>query len=120
MPKRKKSLRHNSGKIRWSLLNFKSMECLARVLEVGAVKYSRDNWMIGLTKKEVIDSMFRHLIALKEGKKYDTDTGVHHLGGLLANCMFYGFHFVKHSIDPKLDWNKHLKNVRKRYRNRKK
>lgn len=35
-----KSLRYNDGKPQWSLVHFKSLEPLARVMEYGAHKYS--------------------------------------------------------------------------------
>lgn len=35
-----KALRYNDGKPKWSLIDFKSLEPLARVLEYGAHKYS--------------------------------------------------------------------------------
>ena len=39
--------RFNAGKLQWSMVDFKSLEDMVRVLEFGAKKYSRDNWKKG-------------------------------------------------------------------------
>ena len=60
-----KALRYDSGKLDWTLIDFKSIEPLVRVMEYGAKKYSRDNW-----KNQCDDPMqhircaFRHLVAI--------------------------------------------------------
>lgn len=112
-----KADKFNSGKSQWSLVHFTSLLPLVRVLEAGAAKYSRNNWMKGLTKEECLDSMQRHFIELKEGNEYDEDTGVHHIGGVLVNAMFYSFHHVKDVIKPGIVWVDKLNNLEKIYKN---
>ena len=41
---KEKGSRFNQGKLRWSLVHFKSLEPLVRVLEFGAKKYGDYNW----------------------------------------------------------------------------
>jgi len=43
-----KALRYNTGKLRWSLVHYRSLEPMVRVLEFGATKYSPDNWKLGM------------------------------------------------------------------------
>ena len=92
--KNEKSLRYNIGKPRWSLLNFQALVPLVRVMEYGCIKYSSENWKKGLDKKEILDSLTRHLTALIDGQEHDEESKVHHIGHIMANCMFYSFHHV--------------------------
>lgn len=86
-----KGSRFNEGKLRWSLVHFKSLEPFVRVLEFGATKYGDYNWQKGLNKKEILESMMRHLTALFDGEKYDKESGLHHIGHIICNGMFYIF-----------------------------
>ena len=52
-------LRYNTGKLKWSLVDYPSLEPLVKVLEFGAEKYSVDNWKQGLQTKEIIESINR-------------------------------------------------------------
>ena len=87
-----KSDRFNEGKIKWSLVHFKSMEPMVRVLEHGAKKYSPENWKVGLDEKEILESLSRHLFALMDGEKLDKESGLSHIGHIMCNAMFYSYH----------------------------
>jgi hypothetical protein len=84
-------LRYNNGKLRWSLVHFKSIEPLVRVLMFGATKYDDNNWKKGLPPKEVLESMQRHLAALIDGEINDPESGLPHIGHIQCNAMFYQF-----------------------------
>lgn len=84
--------RHNAGKLRWSLVDFESMEDMLRVLEFGAGKYSPDNWKLGLNKDELLESAIRHLMALMRGEEMDKESGLPHNGHVMCNMMFYSFY----------------------------
>lgn len=86
-----KSQRFNVGKIKWTLVHFKSISGLARVLEFGAKKYSKDNWKIGLDKEEILDSLTRHLAALIDGEICDEESLLPHIDHIMANAMFYSY-----------------------------
>lgn len=68
---------------------------LAKVLEYGAKKYSKDNWKKGLPYTEVIDSLTRHLLAFKDGEDVDPESGCLHLGHVAANTMFLTYYLLK-------------------------
>lgn len=116
----KKGLRYNNNKTRWSLVNFNSFEPMLRVLMYGAHKYSlfknkkgklirgvdisvedskqltliesgADNWKKGLDKKEILESMMRHLSALIDGEELDPESGLSHMGHIQCNSMFYNY-----------------------------
>lgn len=90
-----KALRYNEGKPRWSLVHFKSLEPMVRVLMYGADKYAVDNWKKGLDEKEILDSLQRHVAALIDGQQLDEESGLPHIGHILCNCMFYYYHHGK-------------------------
>lgn len=113
-----KALRYNEGKPKYSLIDLEAFEQCARVLDYGAKKYTiyvdkggneikgsevtlmsetlkvkhsgRDNWKNGLKKSEVLDSMLRHITALRNGEELDPESGLSHIGHIQCNAMFLG------------------------------
>lgn len=81
-------VRENEGKLRWSLVDFESLEVMVRVLEFGEKKYSRDNWKHGLKTTEIIESLLRHVFAVLRGEYIDTESGLPHTGHILSNAMY--------------------------------
>lgn len=88
----KKALRYNEGKLRWSLVDWKSMEPMVHVLEFGAKKYEEENWKKPMDKKQILNSAMRHLIAMMNGEEIDPESGLSHVGHLMCNAMFYSYH----------------------------
>lgn len=122
------ALRYNEGKPQWSLVDFDSLEPLVRVLEYGAHKYSifeskdgklikgadisieeakdlelissgKDNWKLGFSDKlKILESLFRHLKDLMKGELNDKESGLPHIGHILANAMFFSYHTKQNEI----------------------
>lgn len=88
-------MRFNEGKLQWDLVDFESLHDLVRVLERGAIKYSKDNWKQGLPMREQCASMMRHLTALMSGEINDPETGLPHWAHIQCNAMFMA-HTMKH------------------------
>lgn len=86
-----KAIRHNEGKLNWSLVHYKSLEPMIRVLMYGAKHYSPGNWKKGLNRKEILESLQRHLAALMDGEQIDSESNEHHIGHIFANAMFYTY-----------------------------
>jgi hypothetical protein len=86
-----KALRYNQGKPKWSLVHYKSLEPMVKVLMYGADKYAVDNWKKGLDRREILDSLQRHVTALMDGQEVDPESRLHHIGHIMANCMFYSY-----------------------------
>jgi len=84
-------LRFNEGKPKWGLVDFASLIPMIRVLEHGAEKYAVDNWKKGMPPREVLECLQRHLAALFDGEKDDKESGVPHIGHIMANAMFYSY-----------------------------
>jgi hypothetical protein len=61
-------------------------EAIARVKEMGAIKYNDGNWRLGnKPDDEYWNSMFRHLGYIFGGEDYDPDTGCLHLAHAVWN-----------------------------------
>lgn len=91
MKEKEKALRYNIGKPKWSLVHYKSLEPLVRVLEFGANKYARDNWKKGLDLQEILDSTQRHLAAMIDGEEFDKESTLPHSGHIMCNMMFFQY-----------------------------
>jgi len=78
-------------------INMRAFEEMAKVLEFGAEKYDRNNWMKNAADKcELIDSLERHVAALLDGEELDPDSGLHHIGHIMCNVMFIHHHFNRY------------------------
>ena len=83
--------RFNQGKLKWSLVDFESLEDMVEVLEYGAKKYSAHNWKRGLKTTEVCESLMRHLFAYLNGEDNDPESGCSHVGHIQCNAMFLAY-----------------------------
>lgn len=77
---------------RWTLIP------LINVLEFGSAKYSADNWKKGLNRDELLESMQRHVDELTEGEELDKESQLHHVGHIMANCVFYYWFHIKNKF----------------------
>lgn len=101
------ALRFNEGKP-WLSEVFKfgkGLEHLARVMELGAIKYELDNWLKGgKPSSEYLDSGARHLAALARGDEYDPESGCHHAAHVVWNMLAYlTLNFEGPTLDPEFD-----------------
>jgi len=85
--------KHDTGKARWDLLPYESVEYIVDVLTFGAEKYAPDNW------KKVPDPMnryfaaaMRHLVAHRKGEQLDPESCRSHLAHA-ACCLLFMLHF---------------------------
>ena len=101
-PQPEQAKRYNEGKPQWSLVNYKSLEPMGRVLEFGCEKYDRDNWKKGMPTHKILESMQRHLAALMDGEQFDSETGISHMGHIQANAMFYNYHTKNGEIEGEI------------------
>lgn len=92
---RDKALRYNEGKLKWSLVHFESLTPLVRVMMYGAKKYAPDNWKNGMSKRDILDSLMRHVAALADGQEIDPESEELHIGHIMANAMFWQFYHLR-------------------------
>ena len=86
--------RFNEGKLRWSLVSWKALEPLVRVLMFGAEKYDDHNWKKGLKYTEVCESLQRHMNAFIDGEDDDQESKLSHVGHILCNAMFLSYMYL--------------------------
>lgn len=98
--------RMNNGKPQLSfLLQFPTaVEAFARVKELGAIKYERDNWQLGGKPDwEYLDACLRHVMAFMSGEYYAEDTGCPHLAHAAWNLFaLQELNYPGQSHDPEL------------------
>jgi len=91
------SQNHNEGKPRLSLVTQDmrhAIEEMAKVREMGAIKYDRMNWAESIGQPEEkqflednLDSIYRHLAALDDGL-LDDESKCHHMAHIAVRCCF--------------------------------
>ena len=70
----------DGGKPMFGLLPPKALRATVDVLTFGAQKYEIDNWRyVDNSLRRYFDAAQRHLWDWKEGEKFDTESGLHHL-----------------------------------------
>ncbi len=97
--------RYNEGKVPLSLVleSKAAMEGLARVFEMGAKKYGRDNWKKGFPDDTVIiDSLMRHTLKAASGEVLDEESGLPHADHIQANAYFLS-HFTHERLEANKD-----------------
>ena len=79
----------DKDKLDWTLLPWYPLEEVVKVMQHGAKKYGRDNWLyVTDSKKRYTAAGLRHLIAYMKGEKYDPDSGYHHLAHAVCCFLF--------------------------------
>lgn len=79
----------DAGKPDWTLLPWKALTEVIRVLEFGAGKYGRNNWQqVADSKRRYTAAAFRHLSAYADGETRDPESGLHHLGHAACCVLF--------------------------------
>ena len=79
--------KYDQGKARFDLIDPYFHEDLAKVLTMGANKYSDNNWQKGEIDR-YIAATERHLNALKKGENEDPESGISHTAHASTNLMF--------------------------------
>lgn len=72
------------------------IEIAAAVMNHGETVYGYRNWQIGMSKRSILRSLYRHVHAYyNKGEADDPDSGYSHLGHIYCNLMFLEFHSQK-------------------------
>jgi hypothetical protein len=73
-----------------------------RLIKQGSLRQlssGRDNWKLGgpnMTLLKISSSLFRHLAAMLGGEDKDKESGLLHIGHIMCNVMFIGYHMQEH------------------------
>jgi len=96
------AMKHDDGKIRYSLLVEEFIEELTRVRMMGAEKYDDWDWLNGLEYTRYMDAIRRHLKAFNVGEDVDPESGLSHLAHIACSAMFlYTFQKTGKGIDDR-------------------
>lgn len=82
--------KYDKGKLRWSLLPWKQLEEVVKVLEFGAKKYGINNWQKVETPRYK-DALLRHVLAMIMGEVFDEESGFRHSTHAICCLLFIMF-----------------------------
>lgn len=80
-------MKNDEGKLQWSLIPFKQLEPVVKVLEEGVKKYGRENWKT-VEKRRFKDALLRHVLSYIGGEEVDAEDGLSALAHIICNCLF--------------------------------
>lgn len=112
-----KALRFNKTKpkVDYILHYPKVIKVLARILEIGEVKYAPFNWKKGgNTDASYLAAALRHMLDFVNGEPFDKEYATHHIGHAIWNLMTM-FELNDHKIMDKKKFKKAFKRLRKKY-----
>mgnify|MGYP006427214135 FL=1 len=90
-----RSLRHNSGKPDYSLIPMAALAEVAKVLEYGASKYERGNWLKPTSWEVSFACLQRHMSAWQAGEDNDDESGRSHIAHAACN-LIQMLHMLEH------------------------
>lgn len=79
----------DSGKVRVDLFPPQALIAISLVLGFGANKYGEDNWrQVDRAKDRYYAATLRHLLAWREGRENDEESGLPHLAHAACSIVF--------------------------------
>jgi Domain of unknown function (DUF5664) len=85
----KPGLKLDQGKPDLTLLPYKALVRVTRVMEFGCKKYARDNWrLVEDARRRYIGAGMRHLFDAKDGEMYDEESGLYLLAHAACDALF--------------------------------
>jgi hypothetical protein len=82
-------VKHDAGKPDYSLLPLSALEPVVRVLEHGAAKYGRTNYLaLAGARERYLAACLRHLAAFQDGEAVDPESGLPHLAHAICGLIF--------------------------------
>lgn len=98
-PAIEKGRKFDESKPKWHLIPWKELEEIVFVLNHGAQKYSAYNWQkVQPGKERYFDACIRHLVAWRNGERFDKESKLNHLAHA-GCCLLFMLWFDNQ--DPK-------------------
>ena len=86
-------VKFDKDKPKWNLLPWSEVEDVVKVLTSGVEKYAPDNWkFVDDANNRYMAATMRHLVAFQQGKRYDPESGEHHLAHAICCLLFMLWH----------------------------
>lgn len=95
-------IKHDSNKVRYTLVKPEAHLELVRVLEYGARKYGAFNWE-KVDFNRYLDAIYRHLESFRMGVEIDEESGLHTLAHVVANAHIMLQKKLEDEIDAELE-----------------
>ncbi len=81
--------KYDDGKLDWTLLPWKSVEQVVKVLAFGANKYAPNAWkQVPDARRRYMAATYRHLTAVSQGEWLDSESHIPHLAHAACNILF--------------------------------
>lgn len=81
------AIKSDSDKLDLSMLPPEGLEEATKAFMDGMKKYGRHQYRSGMEWSRLVSAMMRHINQFNKGEDRASDSGVHHLGHVIANCM---------------------------------
>ncbi len=81
-------VKFDEQKASMSLLPYKPLLEVVKVLDYGATKYGRYNWRKGMSWSRLIDATLRHVFAWVDGEDNDKESELSHIAHAACNLLF--------------------------------
>jgi hypothetical protein len=82
-------MKNDAGKLRYDLIDWRSIEEIAKVMTEGAKTHGDEGWRDLLNgKNRYFAALMRHLLEWRIGEGIDKDSGMPHLAHVMCNAMF--------------------------------
>lgn len=88
-------IKYDRDKVRMELLSVCALQEIAKVLTVGAQKYTSHNWRQGFAWSRLHGALLRHVTAHMSGEDRDPETGYSHLAHAGCCLMFLLEHEIR-------------------------
>lgn len=111
--KTNKALKFDSQKEPLDLLPYEAIQEIAKVLQAGAVKYSRGNWSGGINYSRCLSAALRHIHQFNSGQDRDEETSTIHLANAICNLMFVLYYMENNMTEFDDRWAIQAKKLRK-------
>ena len=100
------SKRLNAGKPEVSQLDPRFLMDLADLITKSAAKYGKFNYALGQDYHTPYDSLMRHANMFWKGEDLDSESNMHHVLHMAANCMilYSAILTEKEELDTRHDW----------------
>ena len=84
-----KGIKHDTGKLEWSLLPWEQLKEVVEILMQGRDEYGFENWKhLENAEKRLIDANMRHRVSHIIGELIDENSGKRHLAHCIVNDLF--------------------------------
>jgi len=93
-------LKFDAGKLRLDLIPPEVVRTLGEVLTYGADKYGDHNWEQGISEDRLYAALQRHLLAWREGKAKDEESGLSSLAHAFCSLAMLVTFERRHSQTP--------------------